>query len=74
MDGSLTVMLVGLDASTADEFSDDERFDVRSVDTLDELPTDRSIDAVVIAMDDRRAPGAPGIAARRRRPRPPSWS
>ena len=53
MDGSLTVMLVGLDAATADEFSDDERFDVRSVDTLDELPTDRSIDAVVIAMDGR---------------------
>lgn len=51
MDGSLTVMLVGLDAAMADEFSDDERFDVRTVDSLDELDIDRSIDAVVVAMD-----------------------
>ena len=73
MDGSLTVMLVGLDAATADEFSDDERFDVRSVDTLDELPTDRSIDAVVIAMDGRGPLGSWDRCAARR-PRPPSWS
>ena len=73
MDGSLTVMLVGLDAATADEFSDDERFDVRSVDTLDELPTDRSIDAVVIAMDDRGPLELLG-SLRGKAPRPPSWS
>lgn len=53
MDDAVRVMLVGLDAAMTDEFADDERFDVRSVDSLDELRADGPIDAVVIAMIGR---------------------
>ena len=51
MDDAVTVMLVGLEAAMADELTDDERFDVRSADTLDELDAGEALDAVVVALD-----------------------
>ncbi len=51
MDDAVTVVLVGLEAALAEELSDDERFDVRSAATVDELGADESLDAVVVALD-----------------------
>ncbi|MDH4111346.1 MAG: diguanylate cyclase [Actinomycetota bacterium] len=51
MDDAVTVMLVGLDAAMAAELADDERFDVRSADDLDQVSADDSLDAVVVAMN-----------------------
>ena len=49
MDDAVTVMLVGLEARLADELTDDERFDVRSADSLDELEAGEALDALTIA-------------------------
>ena len=51
MDDALTVMLVGLGPAMVDELADDERFDVRSADDIDQIEGPDGIDAVVIAMD-----------------------
>ncbi|MET0801500.1 MAG: GGDEF domain-containing protein [Actinomycetota bacterium] len=51
MDDAVTVVLVGLEAALAEELSDDERFDVRSAATVDELGADESLDAVVVVLD-----------------------
>jgi diguanylate cyclase (GGDEF)-like protein len=53
MDDAMTVMLVGLEAAMADELAEDERFDVRSADSLDQLEAGDDVDAVVVAMDGR---------------------
>jgi diguanylate cyclase (GGDEF)-like protein len=53
MDDAVTVMLVGLQATLADELADDERFDVRSADDLDGVDGDEPVDAFVVAMDGR---------------------
>src|SRR5829696_1413105 len=51
MDDAVTVMLVGLAPAMADEFADDDRFDVRSADALDEIGDEDHVDAIVVAMD-----------------------
>jgi len=51
MDDALTVMLVGLETALAEELADDERFDVRSAGSLDELTVEEPVDAVVVAMN-----------------------
>jgi diguanylate cyclase (GGDEF)-like protein len=51
MDDAVTVMLVGLESAMSEELADDERFDVRSVDSLDELGPGEPIDAVVVALN-----------------------
>jgi diguanylate cyclase (GGDEF)-like protein len=51
MDDALTVMLVGLAPAMANEFADDERFDVRSAGTVDQIEGGDRVDAVVVAMD-----------------------
>ncbi|HET6714556.1 MAG TPA: diguanylate cyclase [Actinomycetota bacterium] len=51
MDDAMTVMLVGLETTMADELADDERFDVRSADSVDQIDTGEPVDAVVVAMD-----------------------
>ena len=51
MDDAMTVMLVGLEATLADELADDERFDVRLVDSVDQLGPGERTDAVVVAMN-----------------------
>ncbi|HWC72284.1 MAG TPA: diguanylate cyclase [Actinomycetota bacterium] len=53
MDDAMTVMLVGLEAAMADELAEDERFDVRSADSLEQLEAGDDVDAVVVAMDGR---------------------
>ena len=42
MDDAMTVMLVGLETAMADELADDERFDVRSADSVDQIDTGRT--------------------------------
>jgi diguanylate cyclase (GGDEF)-like protein len=51
MDDAVTVMLVGLAPAMADELADDERFDVRSAEALDQIAGEDRVDAVVVAMD-----------------------
>jgi diguanylate cyclase (GGDEF)-like protein len=51
MDDAMTVMLVGLETAMADELADDERFDVRSADSVDQIDTGEPVDAVVVAMN-----------------------
>lgn len=51
MDDAVTVMLVGLEQVLADELRDDERFDVRSAASLDQLEHGDAVDAVVVAMN-----------------------
>lgn len=51
MEDAMTVMLVGLETAMADELADDERFDVRSADSVDQIDTGEPVDAVVVAMD-----------------------
>jgi diguanylate cyclase (GGDEF)-like protein len=51
MDDAVTVFLVGLQDSLSEELADDERFDVRSVDGIEDLPPGEETDAVVVAMD-----------------------
>jgi len=51
MDDAVTVLLVGLDTALADELADDERFDVRLVDSVDQLGSGEQADAVVVAMN-----------------------
>jgi diguanylate cyclase (GGDEF)-like protein len=53
MDDAMTVMLVGLEAAMADELAEDDRFDVRSADSLEQLEAGDDVDAVVVAMDGR---------------------
>lgn len=54
MDDAMTVMLVGLDAALADEVADDERFDVRLIESVDELGPGEQADAVVVVMKGQR--------------------
>lgn len=51
MEDAMTVMLVGLETAMADELADDERFDVRSADSVDQIDTGEPVDAVVVAMN-----------------------
>jgi diguanylate cyclase (GGDEF)-like protein len=53
MDDALTVMFVGLDAALTDELADDERFVVRSAESLEAIGGDERVDAVVVAIDGR---------------------
>ena len=54
MDDAMTVMLVGLDAALADEVADDERFDVRLIESVDQLGPSEQADAVVVVMKGQR--------------------
>jgi diguanylate cyclase (GGDEF)-like protein len=54
MDDAMTVMLVGLDAALADEVADDERFDVRLIESVDQLGPGEQADAVVVVMKGQR--------------------
>lgn len=54
MDDVVTVMLVGLEATLADQLADDERFDVRFADSVDQLGPGEQADAVVISMTGQR--------------------
>ena len=51
MDDAVTVTLVGLEATLADELDDDERFDVQLLDNVDQLGPGQRADAVVVAMN-----------------------
>jgi RNA polymerase sigma-70 factor (ECF subfamily) len=51
MDDAVTVMLVGLEPALSDELRDDERFDVRSAESLEHLAQGDAVDAVVVAMN-----------------------
>jgi GGDEF domain-containing protein len=53
VDDAVTVMFVGLGAAFAAELADDERFDVGTAETLDELDREHAPDAVVVAIDGR---------------------
>jgi diguanylate cyclase (GGDEF)-like protein len=53
MDDEMTVMLVGLEGTLADELAADERFDVRSADSVDSLEEGDSVDAIVASIDGR---------------------
>lgn len=53
MDDAMTVLLVGLEQTLADELADDERFDVRSAGNLDAIDPDVDLHAVVVAVDGR---------------------
>ncbi|HJR98797.1 MAG TPA: diguanylate cyclase [Actinomycetota bacterium] len=51
MDDEMTVMLVGLEGELADELAADERFEVRSSESVEEL--DGDVDAIVVSIDGR---------------------
>jgi len=51
MDQALTVLVVGIEQALVDELADDERFDVRSARSVDEIDPDVEAHAVVVAVD-----------------------
>lgn len=51
MDDAVTVMLVGLPPAMADELGDEEGFDVRSAETIEQIEDGERVDAIVVAMD-----------------------
>jgi len=51
MDDAVTVVLVGLETTMTDELADDERFDVRAAQSIDQIESGEAVDAVVVAMD-----------------------
>jgi DNA-binding NarL/FixJ family response regulator len=51
MDQALTVLVVGIEQALADELADDERYDVRSTRSVDEIDPDVEAHAVVVAVD-----------------------
>jgi len=51
MDDEMTVLLVGLEGDLADELAADERFDVRSSESVEALDDD--VDAIVVSIDGR---------------------
>lgn len=53
MDDEMTVMLVGLEEGLADELAADERFEVRSADSVDSLEAGEGLDAIVVSIDGR---------------------
>jgi len=53
MDDEMTVMLVGLRGVLADELAADDRFEVRSAESVDALDEGEEVDAIVVSMDGR---------------------
>lgn len=54
MDDAVMVTLVGLDAALIDELADDGRFELRSIESIDQLVPGEHTDAVAVAMSGQR--------------------